>query len=121
MKVIIAGSRSITAFDFVRACIEQSKFQIDEIVSGKAEGVDKLGELYGSYRGIPICSFPADWKLYGKAAGVIRNYHMAEYADAAIVIWDGKSKGAKHMADQMIKLKKPCSLFVIYEEYNGNK
>lgn len=35
---------------------------------------------------------------------------MAEYADAAIVFWDGKSRGAKNMIDEMKKLGKPVKL-----------
>lgn len=35
-----------------------------------------------------------DWSL-GKGAGHKRNTQMAEYADGAIIFWDGKSKGSK--------------------------
>jgi hypothetical protein len=32
---------------------------------------------------------------------------MAEYADAAIIIWDGQSKGTRNMIENMIRRKKP--------------
>jgi hypothetical protein len=38
MKVIIAGSRSITGIQFVNDAIQQSGFEITEVVSGKAFG-----------------------------------------------------------------------------------
>lgn len=41
----------------------------------------------------------ADWDIYGKSAGYIRNAEMAKYADACVVFWDGKSRGTKHMID----------------------
>ena len=70
-----------------------------EIVSGTANGADKLGEKFAKENGYPIKQFPADWDKNGKGAGYIRNAQMAEYADALIVFWDGKSKGTKHMID----------------------
>ena len=32
---------------------------------------------------------------------------MAEYADAAIVIWNGESPGTRNMIENMIRRKKP--------------
>jgi hypothetical protein len=97
MKVIIAGSRWIKDMRFVLSAIEQANFPITEVVSGTALGVDKLGESWALQRGIPISRFRANWDQQPKSAGLIRNEHMADYADALIAIWDGKSKGTKHM------------------------
>ena len=36
---------------------------------------------------------------------------MAEYADAALVIWDGKSKGSADMLKQMHRLEKPVAIY----------
>lgn len=99
MKVIIAGSRSITNPNLVRQAMIDSGFRFSEIVSGGARGVDKLGENLGIEIGVPIKRFLADWKQYGKSAGIIRNKEMAEYADALIAVWDGKSRGTKNMVD----------------------
>ena len=70
-----------------------------EIVSGAANGADKLGEKYASEKEYSIKQFPADWNKYGKSAGYKRNEEMARYADALIAFWDGESKGTKHMID----------------------
>ena len=43
----------------------------------------------------------------GKAAGHVRNKKMAEYGDALLLIWDGKSKGSANMKKEMQKLNKP--------------
>ena len=42
-----------------------------------------------------------------KTAGFKRNMKMAEYADVLLAIWDGESKGTKHMIDSMLLLRKP--------------
>lgn len=101
MKVIIAGGRNFN--DYEKLCQvcdkELSKLTEVEIVSGAANGADKLGENYASDNGYPVKQFPADWNRFGKGAGCIRNAPMAEYADALIAFWDGKSIGTKHMID----------------------
>lgn len=106
MKVIVAGSRTITDYGYVAAVIKQSGYNITEVVSGTAHGVDRLGEQWAVQNGIPIKYMPADWNLHGKAAGPIRNKEMAAYADAAIIIWDGESSGTKNMLENMQRLHK---------------
>lgn len=109
MKVIIAGSRDINDYLLVAKTIESSgwKDQITEVVSGCATGVDTLGEQWARANNIPIKEMPANWSLHGNSAGPRRNRSMAEYADAAIVIWDGKSRGTRNMIENMIRRKKP--------------
>jgi len=110
MKVIIAGSRIILDYSVVKQAINKSALKISEVVSGTANGVDTLGEQWAIENDIPIKKFPADWKQYGKSAGYIRNSEMAEYADALIAIWDGKSKGTSHMIN--LANKNGLQLFV---------
>jgi hypothetical protein len=106
MRVIIAGSRSITDYDFVCRVIEESCFDVTEVVSGTARGVDQLGERWAKDNGIPVAHFPADWDKYGKSAGYVRNTDMGDYADALIAVWDGESRGTNHMVDIMSRLGK---------------
>src|SRR5215213_3192990 len=101
MKIIIAGTRTFNDYEFLKQKVDiiLSK-QVDvEIVSGCAQGADLLGERYGKERGITVKRFPAEWNLYGKKAGYLRNEKMANYADALILFWDGESKGSKSMMD----------------------
>ena len=100
-KVIIAGSRNITDYSIVLDAAHKSNTikKATQIVSGTAQGVDTLGEQVAKRHNIPIKRFPADWDKYGKSAGYRRNEEMADYADALLVIWDGESKGTKHMID----------------------
>lgn len=112
MKVIVAGSRSITDFKKVWQAIEESGFQISELVSGGARGVDRLAEEWARDKEIPTRIFRPDWKL-GAVAGPIRNQQMAVYADALIAIWDGKSRGTQ----DMIKKSQAKGLRVYIKRY----
>jgi len=96
MKVIIAGSRGITDVRLVARAIEASGFEVTEVVSGGAAGVDRLGERWAARRGIPVRRFLPDWSQ-GKAAGPLRNRRMAAYADALVALWDGASRGTASM------------------------
>jgi hypothetical protein len=107
MKVIIAGSRNVSDYSLVVQAVERCGYNITEVVSGCAVGIDRLGEQWARANNIPIKEMPADWNRNGKAAGPIRNRDMAEYADAAIVVWDGKSPGSRNMVENMIRRKKP--------------
>jgi len=103
MKTIIAGSRDITSKAVVQAAMnvadQDHGINITEGVSGAARGVDTIGADLCMESDIPVRYFPAAWNTYGKRAGYLRNERMAHYADALIAIWDGKSRGTKHMID----------------------
>lgn len=77
-----------------------SEFEITEVVCGGARGVDALGRSYAYSMKIPVKLFPANWEEHGKSAGPIRNTLMADYADALIAIWDGKSRGTGDMINK---------------------
>lgn len=105
MRTIIAGSRNITDINVVRNAIKSSNFKVTTVISGGARGVDKLGEELANKFNIPLEIYPADWDKYGKSAGYVRNELMASKADALIAIWDGQSRGTKHMIDLAEKYK----------------
>lgn len=107
MKVIIAGTREFTDYDLIKETIENSGYDVTEVICGGARGTDYFGEIWALENKIPISYFLADWKHHGKSAGPKRNQLMGKYADAAIIFWDGQSKGTKNMIDIMKKADKP--------------
>ena len=116
MRTIIAGSRDITNYGAVEAAYITCPWEVTQIVSGGARGVDTLGEQLAEVLDIPLVVFPAEWDKYGKAAGSIRNEVMAKNADALIAIWDGRSTGTKNM----IKIAKHLGLKIYIPEYASN-
>ena len=121
MKVVIAGTRYkdkegkivFDDYNLVVEAVKRSGFQITQVVSGCAIGADRLGERWANSNNVPIKEMPADWNRYGNAAGPMRNKAMAQYADAAIVVWDGKSPGSRNMVENMIRQKKPYYIALI--------
>lgn len=111
MKVIIAGSRSITDYETVDNAINHALMNwriktvraINEVISGGANGVDRLGERWARLNNIPIVILYASWAIQGRAAGPIRNQEMVNRADALIAVWDGKSKGTQDIIDRANK------------------
>lgn len=117
MKLIIAGSRTIhPGTNLINDLIEHfvGAENVDEVVSGCADGVDKTGEAWCN-KMMSLCGsmapklkqFPADWVKHGRAAGPYRNMDMAAYADALLLIWDGQSRGSANMKQCMLNKGKP--------------
>lgn len=109
-KVIIAGGRQFNDYQLLKLYCnkylnKKSKTHKIIIVSGKANGADKLGEDYAKEKGYSIKPFPAEWNdstgAFIRSAGYKRNVKMANYADAAILFWNGNTKnsGTNHMID----------------------
>lgn len=107
MVVIIAGSREIEDYEQVCVAVEASGWAqlITKVVSGRARGVDLLGERWAEEHGLPVEKFPVtdqDWRTLGKRAGCLRNRDMAQYAaqfvgSGLILVWDGISDGSANM------------------------
>lgn len=115
MKTIIAGGRDITNYSLVEHAVCQSGFDISEVVSGCARGADTLGEKYAIKNDIVLKKFPANWNGLGKKAGHVRNCQMGDYADALIALWDGESKGTKHMIDYATKKGLKVFVYMVKE------
>lgn len=127
-KVAIVGGRDFNNYNLLeRACDNVLSLRVKNkdhiiVVSGKASGADTLGEHYAKKKGYEIKSFPAKWTdlsvsncrigrnkygvEYNMLAGPNRNKEMADYSDAVIAFWDGKSTGTKNMIELTRQLGK---------------
>ena len=117
MKVIIAGSREISQYEAVKEAVKEAGFEITEVVSGGARGVDVLGERFALDNGLAVRRFLANWTTFGPRAGYMRNVEMSEYADALIAVWDGQSPGTEMMVDIMKRAEKPVHVKIAAEDY----
>ncbi len=107
MKIAIIGSRNLIFHDFddfiPQVCTE--------IVSGGAEGIDTCARLWAEKKGLIYTEFCPDYERYGRAAPMIRNRLIVDYADAVLAIWDKKSKGTEYAVKYAQRQGKPTALF----------
>ena len=109
MKLAIIGSRALTDIiidDYVPT-------NTTEIVSGGARGIDTLARDFAKCKGFPYTEFLPKYERYGRAAPIKRNMEIALYADEALILWDGSSKGTASTIELFKKLNKRISLIVI--------
>ena len=106
MKIAIIGSRDFNDYGLLTETLEQLKPNITQVISGAARGADSLGEQWAKENQIDTLIFPANWGLYGKRAGFIRNEDIIKNCDCCIAFWDGKSKGTAHSISLCKKLNK---------------
>jgi hypothetical protein len=62
------------------------QYQFTVLLCGMARGADSLAYHYAGSHGVPVEKFPADWKRYGKRAGMLRNMQMLTEGKPDLVI-----------------------------------
>ena len=107
MRVAVVGSRNIVVTD-----IEKYIGECEEIVSGGAMGVDSCAAEYAENANITFTEILPDYKRYGRAAPIIRNKEIVDYADRVVAFWDGKSKGTQSVIEYAEKVGKPCTVIL---------
>ena len=105
-KVIIAGGRDFDDYKYMSSelteLFENSAYFKGitiKIISGMANGADSLAIRYADENKLTKILFPANWKVYPRIAGFLRNNDMLSIATHLIAFWDGKSSGTKHMIE----------------------
>ena len=103
MKLAVVGSRKLTNIELDTYVSKEVK----EIVSGGAAGVDLCAAEYARRNKLKLTEFLPEYKRYGRAAPIIRNKRIVEYADKIIIFWDGCSNGARSVILYAQKIGKP--------------
>lgn len=115
MKISIIGSRAFNDYDFLKMKILENinVNDITEVVSGGANGADKLGEIFAEEFNIGTNIYLPDWKKYGRGAGFIRNAEIIKNSDFVFAFWDGKSKGTLNSINTAKKLNKKIKIIKV--------
>lgn len=100
MKVIIAGSRTVKDYMLVEQAMYAAQLPSAPtcIISGGANGVDTLGQVWALRRNLPVRVFRPNYGMYpGHIAPLMRNTEMAAAADALVAVWNAGSRGTQDM------------------------
>lgn len=108
MKLAVIGSRNLTSVDLASYISKE----VNEIVSGGAIGVDTCAAQYARRQGLKLTEFLPEYKLYGRAAPILRNKLIVDYADKVLVFWNGSSKGTLSVIRYAEKVGKTCEIVI---------
>lgn len=109
MKIAVIGSRSLQ----IPNIESHLPSQTTEIVSGGAAGIDQCAAECAAKNGWKLTVFSPDYRQYGRAAPLIRNRQIADYADVVFAFWDGHSRGTAYTVDYCRKNGKEVRLIRI--------
>lgn len=76
------------------------------LVHGDARGADTLAKEWGKAVEVIVEPYPADWAMYGKAAGTIRNQEMLDSRIDGVIAFKGGT-GTADMVARAIKAGVP--------------
>ena len=108
MKIAVVGSRNLTNIALeAHLCPD-----VEEIVSGGATGVDRCAAEYAKRKGVKLTEFLPQYERYGRAAPIVRNKQIVDYADKIIVFWNGNSKGTLSVIKYVQKIGKPFEIIL---------
>ncbi|MCK9575696.1 MAG: DUF2493 domain-containing protein [Candidatus Pacearchaeota archaeon] len=133
LKIAIVGSRSFNDYDKLKSVMNTLKEYYKDhkitVVSGGANGADKLGEKWANENSLETLIFIPSWddlshpnarilinkwgKQYDANAGMRRNKDIVDNAHIVIAFWDGVSSGTNDSIKYAKKTKKPLKIFKI--------
>lgn len=85
--VLVTGSRRWSDYHAVLIALQNLKKLLGEftVVQGGATGADTYAEIAATILGLSNITVPAQWKLYGRRAGPMRNIQMLEMGPAVVL------------------------------------
>jgi hypothetical protein len=114
-NVIVTGSHKFPfeRKDFVLRTLDtihHNKFHIRLLIQGGAKGVDEFAKLWCLNTGVPCAQVDANWSYYGRRAGPVRNYWMANLFHVDKLIAFPGGDGTANMIAQAEKCNIPVLL-----------
>ncbi|MBQ1211418.1 MAG: hypothetical protein IIX68_06425 [Clostridia bacterium] len=115
MKIAIIGSRRVPDYT-EKYVLEHIPSDVTEIVSGGADGIDRIAAECARILSVPLREFLPEYGKFGKAAPLERNKQIVHYADRVLAFWDGRSRGTQQVITYCIKNGIPVRIFPLYQE-----
>lgn len=100
MKVLVTGGRGYADKEYLFRILDNlhSKRHFGMVIHGAAAGADSLAGQWARDRGVQEVVCPANWNVYGRRAGYLRNKAMANLRPDAVIVFPG-GVGTNMMVD----------------------
>ena len=104
MRILVTGSRDWDDRNTIYRALQEARIGVshDEIVlvHGGATGADQIAEVYAEAMDWGVEEHRAQWAVYSKGAGPMRNREMVDSgADICLAFIKNNSPGATHCAE----------------------
>lgn len=88
LKILVCGGRNFDQKESLFKELDEikNKYDIILLIQGGASGADSFAKEWARINKIPYKTYYADWKTYGKAAGIIRNKRMLVEGNPDLVV-----------------------------------
>jgi predicted Rossmann-fold nucleotide-binding protein len=103
MRVLVCGGRSYSDRKYLYAILNDLAIQIDLIITGGANGADRLAAEWALDHSIDLVVYQARWKKWGRSAGHRRNHRMLMEGCPDLVIAFPGGPGTNNMMQQAKK------------------
>lgn len=87
-RVLVTGSREWTNITVIKLaiCRVVDERGVEVVIHGACRGADRIAGVVARRMGIAVEPYPAKWKVYGNAAGPIRNRQMLREGKPTLVL-----------------------------------
>ena len=118
MRLAVVGSRNYNDYEKLEKILEiiVKQNNVTTIVSGGAQGADRLSHKFALEHHLEFDVYIPDWDKHGKGAGYIRNVEIWDNSDLGIAFWDGSSKGTEHSFKLAKKQEKKLYIYNYKED-----
>lgn len=102
MKILVCGGRDYCNRNHIFATLNSVRAYYGKvcIIEGGARGADRLAREWAEQHGVPFVEMPANWAVYDKVAGGIRNGWMLEWLHPDFVLAFPGGSGTANMKRQ---------------------
>lgn len=111
MKLAIIGTENL----YITNIGAHIPAETNEIVLGDTNSVCATAAEYAKEKGIALTEILPMYSVYGKKATATRNDFIAEYADKALIFWNGRSRRIKAVIDRFKSYGKEVRVVVCEE------
>lgn len=102
LRVLVCGGRNfndpLTLGSWLGGIV--NSHGIAMILEGGARGADRMAREFAKWKGIPVETYVAEWDVYGRAAGPLRNREMLDNGKPDLVVAFKGGRGTANMVLQ---------------------